>query len=95
MKKVIVVALLATTVLTPIIALAQAVPQPPHVASSSLPDLQSLTNGVAWLGMLVYTHPLTALFVVAALALFAALPEFVSASIVLLLLAVAVYLWGH
>lgn len=67
-------------------------PQPPISPDQFLLLLQ---HGIAAIGALVFAHPLTALFVVVALALFAMLPEFVTVTLTLLLIAVAVYLWGH
>lgn len=94
MKRVILVFFIIGAVI-PVVVSAQPLPQPVQLPTSSLPDIQSLTNWIGALGGIVYAHPLTALFVIFALALFATLPEFVSVSVILLLLAVAVYLWGH
>lgn len=94
MKRAILVFFIIAAVI-PAVVSAQPLPQPVQLPTSSLPDIQALTNWIGALGGIVYTHPLTALFVIFAFALFAALPEFVSVSVLLLLLAVAVYLWGH
>jgi len=67
-------------------------PQPPLSPDQIIALLQ---HGLVYLGSLVFAHPLTILFVVVAMGLFALLPEFVSVTVILLVIAVLVYLFGH
>lgn len=76
----------------PVVAFAQSLPAPPP--TTNIPALNDLTNWIGYLGALVYTHFLTALFIVVGLGLFSMLNPVISGLVILLAIAVGVYWWN-